>query len=84
VPKVPPVSWKKVTKLLEKLGYELIRQEGSHKRYHIKNSKDPHTDGVTIPAHDPIHIKTLNRILKTIEAQTGIAKIELVEMLKKL
>lgn len=84
MPKVPVVSWKRVARLLERLGYVLVRQEGSHKRYQIKNSKDPQTDGVTLPAHDPVHIKTLNRILKTIEIQTGVPKTELVEMLNKL
>jgi predicted RNA binding protein YcfA (HicA-like mRNA interferase family) len=84
VPKVPIVSWKKVSKLLESLGYAFIRQEGSHKRYRIDNSRDPQADGVTLPAHDPVHVKTLGRILKTIEHQTGIPKNRLVEMLNEL
>jgi predicted RNA binding protein YcfA (HicA-like mRNA interferase family) len=71
---------KKVAKLLESLGYEYVRQEGSHIRYRLNNTKDPLSDGVTVPAHDPVHIKTINRILKTIELQTGIPKRKLIEM----
>jgi predicted RNA binding protein YcfA (HicA-like mRNA interferase family) len=84
VPRVPVVSWKKVAKLLESLGYEFSRQEGSHKRYRIKISNDPQMDGVTLPAHNTIHVKTLNRILRTIERQTGIPKKKLIELLGKI
>ena len=44
--KLPSVSGKKTIKLLEKIGYQIIRQRGSHFRLHCPN-KEP----LTIPNH---------------------------------
>lgn len=85
MPKAPVVSWVKVAKLLEQLGYRLVRQEGSHKGFELEQGTGSLAgNAVTVPEKDPVLIKTLNRILKTVEAQTGVPKKQLIEMLCKI
>jgi predicted RNA binding protein YcfA (HicA-like mRNA interferase family) len=54
---------------LSKYGYTISRQTGSHVR------------SITIPAHTPIKVGTLNNILKDIAAYLKMTKEELVEFL---
>jgi DNA-directed RNA polymerase subunit H (RpoH/RPB5) len=37
---------------------------------------------VTVPAHDPIKIETLNSILRAVERRHGLRREELLELLK--
>ncbi|MBD2752784.1 type II toxin-antitoxin system HicA family toxin [Spirosoma validum] len=67
-----------LVKLLKPLGYEVVRQTGSHIRIQtIENGQ--HYE--TIPRHDPIKIGTLNNILKNIAEHFGLTKDELVKQL---
>jgi predicted RNA binding protein YcfA (HicA-like mRNA interferase family) len=59
MPKIPSVSFKKVIGALEKCGYVISRQRGSHIRM-CHNSECP----VTIPAHNPVARGTLRKILR--------------------
>lgn len=62
--KLPRVKPDKVIKVLEHLGFSLVRQSGSHKIY--KNSEGVR---VTIPYHSGkiLHPKLLKSILRDIE-----------------
>ena len=51
-------------KLLEKYGYTVIRQTGSHIRMTKTTNKSEHN--ITIPKHKPIKIGTLHNIAKDI------------------
>lgn len=59
--KLPRVPARKIVKVLESLGFRLVRQSGSHKIYRNKEGKR-----VTIPYHSGkiIHPKVLKSILK--------------------
>jgi len=49
MPKLPSISGEQVVKCFEKLGYQVVRQRGSHIRMHheFDKSKKP----ITIPRH---------------------------------
>ncbi len=63
-------------KLLKPLGYEIIRQKGSHIRIMTEQNGE-HQE--TIPNHKPIKIGTLNSILGNIAEHFDITKEELIE-----
>lgn len=66
MPKLSPISSRNLIKIITKLGFEKIRQEGSHVRF-------AHSDGrkITIPIHsgENIHRGLLRKILKDMEIQ---------------
>lgn len=64
--KIPrDVSGSDLAKSLRALGYERVRQEGSHIRLTTQRGGQHH---VTIPNHNPIKVGTLTSILKAIAA----------------
>ena len=69
--KLPSVSGKKVIKALEKLGFIVVRQKGSHVILQRESNM------LTVPLHDPIKKSTLNTILK----QADVSLEELLEYL---
>jgi predicted RNA binding protein YcfA (HicA-like mRNA interferase family) len=66
----------KLVRLLERHGYKVTRQTGSHLRLtcHIEN--DQHH--ITIPRHGALRVGTLNRILSDVAANLGVAKEDLL------
>ena len=60
--KLPALSGKEIIRRFEKLGYEAIRQKGSHVRMIHKsdNSKAP----ITVPMHQTVGRGLLRKILK--------------------
>jgi predicted RNA binding protein YcfA (HicA-like mRNA interferase family) len=64
---------------LSVLGYVITRQTGSHMRVTTQANGEHH---VTIPAHDPIKIGTLNSILRAVERHPGLRREELLAMLQ--
>ncbi|MEN6378955.1 MAG: type II toxin-antitoxin system HicA family toxin [Methanofastidiosum sp.] len=62
--KIPRISADKVIKVIEKLGFVLVRQSGSHKIY-----KNEIGIRITVPYHSgkTIHPKVLKNILKDID-----------------
>ena len=58
------VNADELIKLLEKYGYVVIRQTGSHIRLLKKTEESEHS--ITIPNHKPIKIGTLHSIVKDI------------------
>ena len=69
--KLPSVSGKKVIKSLNKMGFVVVRQRGSH----VFMQKGEQT--VTVPLHNPVKKSTLKSILNQ-------ARISLEELLEHL
>ncbi len=73
--KVPSLEYKKVVKALQRDGWVVVRQKGSH----LRLQKHMHDEilKLTIPAHRPIKRSTLSHILK--QARLSVDKfLELV------
>ncbi len=79
--KLPVVGAIELIKLLTKLGYEKVRQKGSHIRMRKITSLGEH--GVTVPNHKEISKGTLNDILSKASLWNSIPKEKLVEMLSE-
>ena len=77
--KIPrDLSSNDLIKSLAVLGYEVTRQTGSHIRLTTQQNGEHH---VTIPAHDPIKIGTLNSILRDIANHKRLSRDELLTKL---
>jgi len=63
---------------LEKLGYAVTRQSGSHLRLTTTEGGEHH---ITIPVHKSIKIGTLNSILTDIAGHFKISKEDLIKKL---
>lgn len=73
------VSGAELVKALQKVGYLIGRQTGSHVRV---VTHDPHEHRVTTPNHDFIKIGTLSSILDEVAAHLKIERSELLDRLK--
>jgi len=62
MPKVPLVSGKEAVKALQRLGFEFIRQKGSHAI--LQRQTPDGTRGCVVPMHLEIQPGTLRGILK--------------------
>jgi predicted RNA binding protein YcfA (HicA-like mRNA interferase family) len=51
-PRLPVVSGKQLIRTLERFGYEVARQKGSHVR--LRHVSEPQRLPVTVPMHDEI------------------------------
>lgn len=69
------LSGEVLAKALEKLGYTVVRQTGSHIRLTTQENGEHH---ITIPNHSPIKIGTLSAILRDIENHFNITREELL------
>ncbi len=75
--KVPRnLSSDRLIQLLANFGYEITRQTGSHIRLTTQENGRHH---ITIPAHNPLKIGTLNSILRSVAEHSGLTKDELLE-----
>jgi predicted RNA binding protein YcfA (HicA-like mRNA interferase family) len=81
LPRLPVVSGDQLIKLLTQLGYEIVRQKGSHVRLRKITAIGEHK--ITVPRHPEIAKGTLNDILSKVSLWNGIAKEELLDILKK-
>lgn len=80
--RLPPVSGRQLIRLLERLGYEVLRQRGSHVR--LRNSTNLGEHNITVPAHREIAVGTLNDILNEVALWNNMPKPRLVEMFQDL
>jgi len=73
--KIPRITARKAIKVLEKMGFVLVRQSGSHKIYKNKERKR-----ITIPYHSGkiLHPKIVKRILEDTDLTLEMFK-ELME-----
>lgn len=72
------ISGIELAKALRRLGYEIERQSGSHIRLTTRERGEHH---VTIPAHDPIKVGTLNAILRDVGDHAGLEREPLLKTL---
>jgi predicted RNA binding protein YcfA (HicA-like mRNA interferase family) len=79
--KRPVVSGEHLLKVLVRLGYEIIRQRGSHVRLKKLTAAGDHN--ITVPLHDELAKGTLNDILSQVSIWNGISEDALIEMIKQ-
>jgi predicted RNA binding protein YcfA (HicA-like mRNA interferase family) len=72
------LSGSELVKALRGLGYERVRQDGSHIRLTTEENGQHH---VTVPNHDPVKLGTLTGILKAVAAHHKLALPELIRKL---
>jgi predicted RNA binding protein YcfA (HicA-like mRNA interferase family) len=77
--KVPrDLSSTQLIRLLSNFGYEITRQTGSHIRLTTQSNGQHH---ITISAHNPLKIGTLNAILRSVAEHLGLTKDEFSEQM---
>lgn len=72
---VPSLGYRRIVSALQRAGWVVVRQRGSHIRMH--RHLETEVLKLTIPAHRPVKRSTLARILKQ-------AQLDLDEFLKHL
>lgn len=70
--KVPSLGYGKVIKALQRDGWVVVRQIGSHIR--LQKHSESETLKITVPAHIPIKRSTLSHILK--QARLTVEKFQ--------
>ena len=80
MPRLPQVSGRTLLKLLNSLGYQVIRQKGSHIRLRKLSTLGEHN--ITVPNHDAVAKGTLNDILTRVSLWNNVPKEELIERLR--
>jgi predicted RNA binding protein YcfA (HicA-like mRNA interferase family) len=80
MPRLPQVSGKSLIRLLTSLGYEVLRQRGSHIRLRKTGVLGEHN--LTVPNHDVLAKGTLADILGRVSLWNNIPKEELIERLR--
>ena len=80
MPKLPQVSGDDLVRLLSSLGYEVIRQRGSHIRLRKATPIGEHN--ITVPTPSILAKGTLADILNRVSLWNNIAKEELLERLR--
>ena len=76
MPKIPPISPNKLVKILEKSGFKVIRQKGSH----VIMINDKRTR-IVIPIHPGKDIKP--GLVRAIMREAGISREKFVALLKE-
>jgi predicted RNA binding protein YcfA (HicA-like mRNA interferase family) len=76
-PQLPVVSGRQVIKVLERVGYRVVRQRGSHIR--LRDESDASHLPVTVPDHRTVKPGLLRQILRDADLTVD----ELKELLKK-
>ena len=69
--KVPVLNYEKVVRALQRDGWVVVRQRGSHIRLQKRTREE--TLKIIVPAHRPIKRSTLSHILK--DAQLTVEKL---------
>ena len=72
------ISSDQLIALLKHQGFNIVKQKGSHIRLNTQVKGDY---SITIPAHNPIKIGTLNAILNDLSEYLGISKEDLIAKL---
>ena len=67
-----------LVRALRSLGYAPTRRRGSHVRVTTQNRGEHHE---VIPMHDPVKVKTLSSILKSVASHHDLSVEELLERL---
>jgi len=72
------VSADRVIRALERLGYEVIRQKGSHVRL---RHQGPPVHAITVPFHDPLKTGTLHGVLSEVPEKRAITIESIMDLL---
>lgn len=72
------VSAERLTHALERLGYAVIRQKGSHVR--LRHEGTP-VHAITVPLHNPLKTGTLHGILSEVAQRKAVTVESLLESL---
>ncbi len=72
------LSGEQLAKSLERLGYQVTRQTGSHLRLTTTQPSEHH---ITIPSHDSLRVGTLAAVLRDVADFRGLSRDELLELL---
>jgi predicted RNA binding protein YcfA (HicA-like mRNA interferase family) len=76
-PKLPVVSGRQAIRVLERVGYEVVRQRGSHIR--LRDESDPEHLPVTVPDHKNLKPGLLRKIVR----DANLTVDEFVDLLKR-
>jgi len=74
--KVPSLGYEKVVRALQRDGWVVVRQKGSHIR--MQKNLPAETLKLTIPAHRPVKRSTLSHVLK----QARLAVEDFIELVQ--
>jgi predicted RNA binding protein YcfA (HicA-like mRNA interferase family) len=72
------LSGEELASMLQRYGYKMTRQTGSHMRLTTSQGGEHH---ITIPRHPVLRVGTLNAILKDVAQHLGIERDALVSSL---
>ncbi|MHB9051822.1 MAG: type II toxin-antitoxin system HicA family toxin [Thiomonas delicata] len=72
------LSGSDLVKRLDRLGYHVTRQTGSHMRLTSTARGEHH---ITVPRHDPLRIGTLAAVLDAVAVHHGLSRDALLERL---
>ena len=68
-----------LAKALRRVGYQEVRQSGSHLRLSAETQQGGHS--LTIPMHESLRVGTLAAILGEVERAHGLSRDELLDRL---
>ena len=77
-PELPQISGRQLVKLLVKLGYEIVRQRGSHMRLRKQMETSEHK--VTVPLHRTVAKGTLRDILDDVAKRNDMTTDEIIRL----
>jgi predicted RNA binding protein YcfA (HicA-like mRNA interferase family) len=77
--KLPAISGQRLITLLISIGYQIVRQRGSHIR--LEKNTPAGTHKITIPNHNPVAKGTLNDILVKVSVWNQVSKEDLIDKL---
>jgi len=80
--RLPQVSGRVLARLLQQLGYEVVRQRGSHVRMRKLIANGEHS--VTMPMHSVVAKGTLHDILKAVAQRNTQDIDDLVNRLRRM
>ncbi len=72
------VSGDRLVRALQRLGYEVLRQKGSHVRL---RHPEPPIHVVTVPLHDSLKTGTLHDILSEVAQRRSVSMESLIDLL---
>lgn len=72
------LSGSDLARALQKLGYTVTRQKGSHVRLTTTRSGEHH---ITVPLHNPLKVGTLSSVLREVGTHHGMTRDELLTAL---
>ena len=71
------VSGERLVRALDRFGYSVVRQKGSHVRLRYEG---PPAHSVTVPMHDPLKVGTLHGIIAEVAATRSITVKSILEI----